>query len=90
MVCLIAEDTSTPKQPQTSASTLNLIVELLCFCVKYHSYRIKYYVLRNNVVEKVKSILLLRISALMHSYALSPPAQIPELSCSSKWLALFR
>lgn len=39
--------------PPASPSTLNLIVELLCFCVKSHSYRIKYYVLRNNVVEKV-------------------------------------
>jgi len=48
-----AADKSKPIQPQGSASTLNLIVELLCFCVRYHSYRIKYYVLRNNVVEKV-------------------------------------
>jgi hypothetical protein len=39
--------------PVASPATLNLIVELLCFCVKSHSYRIKYYVLRNNVVEKV-------------------------------------
>ncbi|EEH55088.1 uncharacterized protein MICPUCDRAFT_19362 [Micromonas pusilla CCMP1545] len=28
-------------------------IELLCFCVQHHSFRIKYYVLRNNVVEKV-------------------------------------
>ena len=28
-------------------------MDLLCFCVTQHSYRIKYYVLRNNVVEKV-------------------------------------
>jgi protein phosphatase-4 regulatory subunit 3 len=29
-------------------------VDLLCFCVVSHSYRIKYYILRNNVVEKVR------------------------------------
>ena len=34
-------------------STLGLIVDLLCFCVQHHSFRIKYYTLRNNVVEKV-------------------------------------
>lgn len=39
--------------PTTSAHTLGLIVELLCYCVTQHSYRIKYYILRNNVVEKV-------------------------------------
>ena len=32
---------------------MGLVVDLLCFCVVSHSYRIKYYVLRNNVVEKV-------------------------------------
>ena len=36
-----------------SPATLGIIVELLCFCVQHHSYRIKYYILRNNVVEKV-------------------------------------
>ncbi|CAI5463518.1 unnamed protein product [Closterium sp. Yama58-4] len=29
------------------------ICDLLCFCVLHHSFRMKYYVLRNNVVEKV-------------------------------------
>ncbi len=35
------------------AGTIVNIIELLCFCVRHHSYRIKYYVLRNNVVDKV-------------------------------------
>ncbi|RMZ52255.1 hypothetical protein APUTEX25_001645 [Auxenochlorella protothecoides] len=43
--------------PTTSAHTLGLIVELLCYCVTQHSYRIKYYILRNNVVEKVLRLL---------------------------------
>ena len=58
-------DLSTPSAAQLSAepedsrsetvrpSTLGLIVDLLCFCVQHHSFRIKYYTLRNNVVEKV-------------------------------------
>jgi hypothetical protein len=28
-----------------------LLLELLCFCVGRHAYRIKYYILRNHVVE---------------------------------------
>ena len=58
-------DAGTPSAAQQSAepedsrsetvrpSTLGLIVDLLCFCVQHHSFRIKYYTLRNNVVEKV-------------------------------------
>lgn len=42
---------------QVPADTLGLIVELLCFCVQHHSYRIKYYILRNNVVDKVLKLL---------------------------------
>lgn len=42
-----------PQQPPPSASTLCCIIDLLCFCVMHHSFRMKYYVLRNNVVEKV-------------------------------------
>ncbi|CAI5977661.1 unnamed protein product [Closterium sp. NIES-64] len=30
------------------------ICDLLCFCVLHHSFRMKYYVLRNNVAEKVR------------------------------------
>mmetsp|Transcript_7995 Transcript_7995/g.29557 ORF Transcript_7995/g.29557 Transcript_7995/m.29557 type:complete len:842 (-) Transcript_7995:210-2735(-) len=32
---------------------LSAVLDLLCFCVANHGYRIKYYILRNNVVEKV-------------------------------------
>ena len=58
MVAAAAAAAAAPSPASTSPAaaspaTLNLIVELLCFCVKSHSYRIKYYVLRNNVVEKV-------------------------------------
>lgn len=35
------------------ASTLGLIVELLCFCVQHHQYRVKYYILRSETVSKV-------------------------------------
>lgn len=35
------------------ARTLGVIVELLCFCVQHHGYRIKFYVLKNNVIAKV-------------------------------------
>ena len=37
------------------ASILGLIVDLFCFFVQHHSYRIKYYVLRSHMVEKVGS-----------------------------------
>ena len=51
----------TPEPPShtsaPSAQSLGLVLELLCFCVTQHSYRIKYYVLRNNVVEKVLRLL---------------------------------
>ncbi|PSC74221.1 Serine threonine-phosphatase 4 regulatory subunit 3 isoform B [Micractinium conductrix] len=40
-----------------SANTVGLVVDLLCFCVVSHSYRIKYYILKNNVVEKVLKLL---------------------------------
>jgi hypothetical protein len=43
-----------PGQPPPSAATVGLVVDLLCLCVVSHSYRIKYYILRNNVVEKVR------------------------------------
>ncbi|PNH02464.1 Serine/threonine-protein phosphatase 4 regulatory subunit 3, partial [Tetrabaena socialis] len=39
------------------ATTLGLILELLCFCVQNHSYRIRYYTLRNQLVEKVLRLL---------------------------------
>lgn len=42
-----------PSCPPLPHAPVGLIVDLLCFCVVSHSYRIKYYILRNNVVEKV-------------------------------------
>ncbi|KAI3423413.1 hypothetical protein D9Q98_010630 [Chlorella vulgaris] len=38
-------------------NTVGLVVDLLCYCTVSHSYRIKYYILRNNVVEKVLKLL---------------------------------
>ncbi|XP_024373629.1 uncharacterized protein [Physcomitrium patens] len=32
---------------------LGNICELMCFCVQHHRFRIKYYVMRNHVVEKI-------------------------------------
>jgi hypothetical protein len=60
VIWCVSEENEPPRTP-SSAATLGLIVELLCFCVKYHSYRIKYYVLRNNVVEKVSTQLPFRV-----------------------------
>ena len=37
-----------------------LVLELLCFCVGRHAYRIKYYILRNHVVEATTKPLLRR------------------------------
>jgi hypothetical protein len=45
------------QQSEVSASTIGLIVDLLCFCVQHHGYRAKYHVLRKNVVEKVLRLL---------------------------------
>eukprot|EP00879_Flechtneria_rotunda_P032547 GHRR01035771.1.p1 GENE.GHRR01035771.1~~GHRR01035771.1.p1 ORF type:complete len:480 (+),score=165.60 GHRR01035771.1:3227-4666(+) len=39
------------------ASTIGLIVDLLCFCVQHHSYWAKYHMLRKNVIEKVLRLL---------------------------------
>lgn len=36
-----------------TAEILGNICELLCFCVQHHAYRIKHYVMRNQVMEKV-------------------------------------
>ncbi|KAG1672117.1 hypothetical protein FOA52_001704 [Chlamydomonas sp. UWO 241] len=35
------------------ASILGLVVDLFCFFVQHHSYRVKYYVLRSHMIEKV-------------------------------------
>ena len=37
----------------TVLSTQQHVCELLSFCVQKHSYRIKYFILRNNVLAKV-------------------------------------
>jgi protein phosphatase-4 regulatory subunit 3 len=37
----------------TPAEILGNICELMCFCVQHHRFRIRYYVMRNNVVEKI-------------------------------------
>ncbi|KAL4852743.1 Serine/threonine-protein phosphatase 4 regulatory subunit 3 [Chlorella vulgaris] len=47
-----------PYSPGAPApNTVGLVVDLLCYCTVSHSYRIKYYILRNNVVEKVLKLL---------------------------------
>ncbi|CAI5471035.1 unnamed protein product [Closterium sp. Yama58-4] len=40
-------------QEPPSPDVLTSICDLLCFCVQHHSFRMKYYVLRNSVAEKV-------------------------------------
>ncbi|CAD7697167.1 unnamed protein product [Ostreobium quekettii] len=40
-----------------AAPSRGLILELLRFCVQHHTYNIKYYVLKNNVLEKVLTLL---------------------------------
>ncbi len=52
--------------PKTSAhpGTLVLLLDLLCYCVQHHSYRIKYYILRSNVVEKVLKLMKRRERAV--------------------------
>mmetsp|Transcript_41571 Transcript_41571/g.69143 ORF Transcript_41571/g.69143 Transcript_41571/m.69143 type:complete len:821 (-) Transcript_41571:191-2653(-) len=39
--------------PADVLSSRQHVCELLCFCVQKHSYRIKYFILRNNVLQKV-------------------------------------
>ena len=43
--------------PMIAASTLGLLVDLLCFCVQHHQYRVKYYILRSDTVGKVLRLL---------------------------------
>ena len=43
--------------PVVAASTLGLLVDLLCFCVQHHQYRVKYYILRSDTVGKVLRLL---------------------------------
>lgn len=47
--CLTAAD-----QKKVPASALGLVVDLLCFCVQHHGFRIKHYFLKSiNLIEKV-------------------------------------
>ena len=41
------------------------VCELLCFCVHKHSYRIKYFILRNNVLVKVLKLVSQRDKCLV-------------------------
>jgi hypothetical protein len=53
---LLAPLSAAPSDPAAvPVATLGLIVDLLCFCAQHHAFRIKYYSLRNNVGEKVRS-----------------------------------
>lgn len=54
---VVAGSTSSPATTSAKPGTLMLVLDLLCYCVTQHSYRIKYYILRNNVVEKVLRLL---------------------------------
>lgn len=55
MLAVFTEDAATNRDGKrhVHSATLGLLVDLLCFCVQNHSYRIKYYTLKNNLVEKV-------------------------------------
>jgi len=47
-----------PRVP--ACSTLVQVLELLCFCVQTHQYRIKYYLLRTNFLDKALRLLRAR------------------------------
>eukprot|EP00793_Prasinoderma_coloniale_P003752 PRCOL_00003128-RA len=47
------------------AMMLGSVLDLLCFCVYAHTFRIKYYILRNNVVEKILQLLRRREAPLV-------------------------
>eukprot|EP01094_Clydonella_sp_ATCC50884_P019710 TRINITY_DN3919_c0_g1_i5.p1 TRINITY_DN3919_c0_g1~~TRINITY_DN3919_c0_g1_i5.p1 ORF type:complete len:552 (-),score=155.81 TRINITY_DN3919_c0_g1_i5:1270-2925(-) len=46
-----------PADNEHSAALQNAIVDILTFCVEKHSYRIKYYVLGNNILRKTMGLL---------------------------------
>ncbi|KAJ7531832.1 hypothetical protein O6H91_14G061000 [Diphasiastrum complanatum] len=52
LTCLHS-NSATRKPSVVSPEILGHICELLCFCVKHHGFRIRYYVMRNNLVEKI-------------------------------------
>eukprot|EP00899_Mesostigma_viride_P016714 jgi/Mesvir1/25043/Mv16981-RA.2 len=49
-----------PPPPTITPPLLMYLLELLCFCVQYHGFRIKYYILRTNVIERVMKALCRR------------------------------
>jgi protein phosphatase-4 regulatory subunit 3 len=49
-----------PKTRAPASSTLVHVLELLCFCVRQHSYRIKYYLLRTHFLDKALMLLTAR------------------------------
>ena len=58
------EDSDAPVDT-ARAMMLGSVLDLLCFCVYAHTYRIKYYILRNNVVEKILRMLRRREAPLV-------------------------
>jgi protein phosphatase-4 regulatory subunit 3 len=64
LAAVVAAAEAPPPPSAPPPATLALLLDLLCFCVTQHSYRIKYYILRNNVVEKVLRLLRRREGAV--------------------------
>lgn len=54
-VVIAAEQPSSDNAP--SPATINLLLELLCTCVVMHTFRIKYYILRTNALQKLLKLL---------------------------------
>ena len=52
-------------EPDCVLSTQQHVCELLCFCVAKHSYRIKYFILRNNILHKVLKLAAQRDKCLV-------------------------
>ena len=46
----------TPREGPSHAA-INLILEILCFCTSHHGVRMKYFVLQNEMIEKVLRLL---------------------------------
>ena len=38
-------------------AAINLVLDILCFCAHHHGYRIKYFILHNEMIEKVLRLL---------------------------------
>lgn len=65
------------------------VCEILSFCVQKHSYRIKYFILRNNVINKVLTLAKLRDKCLvlgLHARRWPPLSRAaPEPSLSRRY-----